>query len=65
MTPSEFEQALQGKGLPREPVHQLTHLFEEVRYGARQVGEREERQAIDSLSAIVAACTRAKSVPAS
>ena len=56
MTPGEFEQALRAGGLPREAVHQLTHLFEEVRYGAKQAGERERRQAIDSLSAIVAAC---------
>jgi hypothetical protein len=56
MTPSEFEQALRANGLPREAVHQITHLFEEVRYGARRAGERERAQAIDSLSAIVAAC---------
>lgn len=56
MTPAEFEGALRANGLPREAVGQLTHLFEEVRYGARQAGERERRQAIDSLTTIVAAC---------
>ncbi len=33
MTPHEFEQQLQRAGLPAEPVHDLTHLFEEARYG--------------------------------
>lgn len=56
MTPSEFEQALRGKGVPHDAVHQLTRLFEDVRYGAKPIGEREERLAMDSLSAIVAAC---------
>lgn len=56
MTPAEFEQALRANGLPREAVGQLTHLFEEVRYGAKQAGERERQQAIESLTSIVAAC---------
>jgi hypothetical protein len=59
MTPSEFEGALHGKGVPHEAVHQLTRLFEDVRYGAKPTGAREERLAIDSLSAIVAACKSA------
>jgi hypothetical protein len=59
MTSSEFELALQGKGLPRDAIHQLTHVFEDVRYGGQAASEREERLAIDSLSAIVAACKSA------
>jgi hypothetical protein len=55
MTPREFETALAGQGLPRDPVQQLTRLFEDVRYGTRQPGEREERLALDSLAAIVSA----------
>lgn len=60
MTPSEFEQALRGKGLPQEAVHQLTHVFEDVRYGGQPAGEREERLAKDSLAAIVTACAQAR-----
>jgi hypothetical protein len=58
MTPREFERRLEEEGLPGEPVRQLTRLFEEVRYGTRVPGEREERQAIASLRAIVEACGR-------
>lgn len=56
MTPREFEVALRNTGLPREPVANLTHLFEDVRYGAARPGRREEEQAVACLSAIVAAC---------
>jgi hypothetical protein len=56
MTPREFERRLEEAGLPGEPVRQLTRLFEEVRYGTMVPGEREERQAIASLRAIVEAC---------
>lgn len=56
MTPEEFEVRLVDIGLPPEPVHLLTQVFEEVRYGKRTPGEREERQAILSLNAIVDAC---------
>jgi hypothetical protein len=56
MTPSEFEQVLQDKGMPAQAVHQLTHLFEQIRYGSQPAGPREEQLAIESLTAIVAAC---------
>jgi len=56
MTPREFESTLETVGLPAEAVHQLTRLFETVRYGAQNIGENEEQQAIASLTAIVAAC---------
>jgi hypothetical protein len=55
MTPREFEAYLESNGLPEEPVRQLTHLFEDVRYGDIQVGEKEEQQARSSLSAIIEA----------
>lgn len=57
MTPSEFEQVLQSKGLPGQAVHQLTRLFEDIRYGSKPAGAREEQLAIDSLTAIAAACS--------
>lgn len=63
VTPSEFEQSLLKAGMPQHAVHQLTRLFEDIRYGAKQPGEREQRMAIDSLQAIVDACaTRPGSV---
>jgi len=37
-------------------VHQLTHLFEEVRYGDLPAGPAEEQVALNSLTAIVEAC---------
>lgn len=56
MTPREFEARLQEAGLPDEPVQRLTRLFEVVRYGVKVPGEREEREAIAALEAIVEAC---------
>jgi hypothetical protein len=59
MTPREFEHYLEDKGLPSEPVRQLTRLFEEVRYGTLIPGENEKRQAVASLTAIVEVCRSA------
>ena len=56
MTPQEFEQLLKGAGLPKKPLRQLTRLFEEIRYGTKVPGEREERHAVRCLTAIVEAC---------
>lgn len=56
VTPREFEARLLQVGFPEPPVQRLTRLFEQVRYGHANVGEREKRQAIDSLEQIVAAC---------
>jgi hypothetical protein len=58
MTTHEFEEILQGKGLPDEPIHQLTLLFEDVRYGNLNPGEADETRAISSLGAIVSALRR-------
>ena len=59
MTPREFEYHLEGVGLPGEHVRRLTRLFEAVRYGAKTVGEDEQRQAIACLTAIVEFCGEA------
>lgn len=64
VTPHEFELLLQRRGLPPEPVHQLTVLFEQVRYGAHNPGQQDERLAINSLSAIVTACRRVRDAEA-
>jgi hypothetical protein len=56
MTPREFEQALQSRGMPGDAVRQLTRLFEQARYGHQRLGIDAEQQAIASLDAIVVAC---------
>ena len=56
VTPREFEDTLQSLGFPLEPIHQLTRLFEGVRYGHKPVTRREELMAVDSLTAILDAC---------
>jgi len=56
MTPREFEKQLGSLGLPIEPISRLTRLFEEVRYGAREPGQEQERQATECLAAIIQAC---------
>lgn len=56
MTTREFENYLQEEGLPDIHIRRLTRLFEMVRYGAKNLGEPENRQAIACLTAIVQAC---------
>lgn len=60
MTPREFEQMLLRVGLPAEPVHTLTRLFEEVRYGGISPDSASVEQALESLRAIVAHCQALK-----
>jgi Domain of unknown function (DUF4129) len=63
VTPSEFEGQLADAGLPREPVADLTHLFEDVRYGSKALGEWEGRRAITCLTAIADACRNLTHIP--
>ena len=53
MTVREFERLLANKGLPTVPLHQLTSLFEKVRYGNQQMMDTDEQIAIDSLNEII------------
>ena len=53
MTTGEFENLLVARGFPSQPVHQLTQLFEAVRYGHWQSNADDEQKALDSLTAIV------------
>ena len=53
MTPREFEVQLEQMGIPMTQVRRLTRLFEEVRYGDKQLGSPEERQAVVALTSIV------------
>ena len=56
MTPREFEQELQDIGVPYPDVQKLTRLFEAVRYGNADLGQRAEQEAIQCLTAIAKAC---------
>ena len=56
MTPHEFKDTLTKAGLPAAPVQALTQIFEDVRYGGLTPGPTERQAAIDSLTAIAAAC---------
>ena len=53
MTPREFEEYLAQSGLRTEHIRPLTRLFESVRYGNQAPGQREEREAVACLTAIV------------
>ncbi len=58
MTTGEFEALLAGKGLPQEPVHQLTRLFEAARYGRGTPVAEEGHAAMICLDAILDHCRR-------
>ena len=61
MTVREFEDRLELLGFPPIPVHLLTRLFEKVRYGEGQLGDNDEKIAIESLNEIIQFC-RSESV---
>ena len=60
MTAREFEDLLEAAGVPYDPVHQLTQLFEAVRYGHWQPNPIDEEKAIHCLEAIVLYTLEAK-----
>jgi hypothetical protein len=53
MTTGEFEYLLETAGIPHEPIHQLTRLFDAVRYGNWQPNPIDEQNAIQCLEAIM------------
>jgi uncharacterized protein DUF4129 len=53
MTTGEFENLLEAAGVPHEPIHQLTRLFNAVRYGNWQPNTVDEQKAIQCLQAIM------------
>jgi hypothetical protein len=55
MTPREFAQHLAASGVRDEHIQQLTRLFEGARYGAQPPSARDERAAVECLTAIVQA----------
>ena len=52
-------EVLEEVGLPTEAVRRLTELFEQVRYGAKSLGQDEGAQALACLEAIVEFCRSA------
>ena len=60
MTTGDFEKLLEASGLPREPLRQLTRLFEAVRYGNWRPNPADEEQAIQCLDAISASSQTAR-----
>lgn len=61
LTPREFEQRLAAAGLQDSHIRRLTRLFELVRYSPHAPGPREEREAEECLSAIVASYAQKQS----
>ncbi len=60
MTTREFETVLEETGLPRASIHQLTLLFESVRYGHWQANKRDEQLASRCLEDIIQYCSENK-----
>jgi hypothetical protein len=52
VTPREYEVLLSSLGIPSDPIHKLTQLFEKVRYGKKAIDENDEAVAIDCLKTI-------------
>lgn len=59
VTPREFETLLAARGIAREPILQLTRLFEKVRYGNKAPATEDERAAIQCLTEIRESCLAA------
>ena len=53
MTTGEFESLLEAEGIPHEPIHQLTRLFDAVRYGNWRPNPADEQMALQCLEAIL------------
>ena len=60
MTTREFEDVLEAAGFPYDPIHELTRLFEAVRYGNWQPTPVDEQNAIQCLEAIMMFSRKAK-----
>lgn len=53
MTTGEFENLLETAGIPHEPIHQLTRLFDAVRYGNWKPSAVDKQKAIQCLEDIM------------
>ncbi len=61
MTVREFEQWLEQQGIPPDPVHQLTGLFEKARYGNQHTSPADEESGKECLKQIVHYCQKGSS----
>ncbi|MBP1693380.1 MAG: putative rane protein [Chloroflexi bacterium] len=52
-TPSEFAESMGQYGLPKGAINELTHLFEEVRYGEVKTDSAMQRRALTAFNAII------------
>lgn len=52
MTTQEFERVLVTHNFPEKAIHDLTTLFEKVRYGRKPIDSNDEHTAVDCLKAI-------------
>ncbi len=60
MTASEFAERLEEAGLPRDPVHRLTRLFEAVRYNSgRRLTQKDIIEATECLTTVLRYCGEA------
>ncbi len=59
VTPREFEALLAARGIPQEPVLQITRLFEKARYGNKPPEPADEQAAVRCLTAIRESCLAA------
>jgi hypothetical protein len=60
MTAREFEAIIKAAGISPAPIHQLTRLFENVRYGHSQSRPEDEQLAIQCLEELIRACSEVK-----
>jgi len=56
VTPREFEASLVEKGIPKNPILELTTLFEKARYGNQSLNKQDEEEAVNCFIAIQNAC---------
>ena len=52
VTPREFERLLTARGIPGQPIMELTRLFEKARYSNKASEPQDELDAVECLSAI-------------
>jgi hypothetical protein len=60
LTSREFLNTLTAKGLPADPLRDLTRLFEDARYGNIEGGMRQQLEAVACLEEIIEACRKQK-----
>jgi len=60
MTAREFEAVIKAAGIAPDPIHQLTQLFENVRYGHFQASPEDDQVAIQCLEDLIHSCSEFK-----